>query len=194
MKSGKTGADISSMQGDYPLANTLATRMLAKALDNVNNEKGWSQRTVAKMLGYRASVALSHMALGRVPIPVERTADFARLLKMDPGEFLIAVLEQRYPDLDIRHILANRLAKGAKPATGTTSYLASELEGIANLPLDELPTKIVNVLRDVVGDQNSPRRLISMSEVPIVETIRRRYPDGLTPEQKSKLLAAIDAL
>nr|WP_166175711.1 helix-turn-helix transcriptional regulator [Altererythrobacter segetis] len=91
--------------GDYPLANSEATRMLAAGLEHAAEDKGWSQRTIAKMLNYRASVVLSHMALGRVPIPIDRALQFARLLGMDTAKFLLAVLEQRHPEIDFVKVL-----------------------------------------------------------------------------------------
>src|SRR3546814_12252341 len=106
--------------------------MLATALKRAWNEKRLSQRTLAKQLGYRSSVVLSHMASGRVPIPIERVDDYAQLLEIDEGEFLLAVLEQRYQHLDFRNM-------GAKNEQQSEDGLLEELELNAGQPLSSLP-------------------------------------------------------
>lgn len=181
-----------SLQGDYPLANTEAAKMLAAGLDKVNEEKGWSQRHVARLLNYKTSVVLSHMASGRVPIPIDRSLDFARLLGMDPAIFIMAVMEQRHPNIDFRRILAS-YGKGKAQST-TPSTLAAELESIAGMPLDELPMPVINVLREAVADRNSARRFVRMAEVPLIEHIRRVRPDGLSPAEMKKVQDYITSL
>ncbi|WP_375292199.1 helix-turn-helix domain-containing protein [Sphingomonas melonis] len=177
--------DLNSAAGDYPFGNTHATRMLQAGLEAVEKDKGWSQRQVAKMLNYKTSVVLSHMALGRVPIPIDRALDFARLLKMPAGEFLMAVLEQRYPEIDWPRHLAGMSKKASTKAAD--SYVTSELEALAGTELDSLPQQVVNVLRDVVADRNAPRRWMALHEVPIVETLRDHHPHGLSPAKRKEL-------
>lgn len=184
--------DSSQMQGDYPLANTEASKMLASGLDKVNEEKGWSQRHCARLLNYKTSVVLSHMASGRVPIPIDRSVDFARLLGMDPAVFIMAVMEQRHPNINFRRILAS-YGKG-KAQANTQSALVSELESIAGMPFDDLPITVINVLREVVADRNSARRFMKMSEVPLIETLRACHPEGLTPGDVKKVQDFITTL
>src|SRR3546814_12064454 len=95
---------MTEKRSDYPYEDTRATQMLASAFKKAWDEKRLSQRKLAKQLGYRSSVVLSHMASGRVPIPIERVDDYAQLLEMDEGEFLLAVLEQRSPHLNFRNM------------------------------------------------------------------------------------------
>jgi hypothetical protein len=132
--------------------------MLFEALDRANRDKQQSQRFIAQQLGYKGSVVLSHMAAGRVPIPVDRAVDFARYLGMDQNEFLLAVLEQRHPDIDFNRLLTK--GKAGK-ATKSDSALLDELEALAGKPLDELPIGQVRVMREVVQDANAPRRWVS---------------------------------
>lgn len=190
---GTSSIDLATMRGDYPLANTEACRMLAKALEQANEEKGWSQRSVAKMLNYKNSVALSHMAIGRVPIPVDRAIDFARLLKMEQSEFLIAVLQQRHPEIDFKRVLAS-FSKPSGKSKSNDSMLVTELEAISGVPMDELPVATINVLRDVVADKNGARRWMRMGEVPLIEHIRKSKPEGLSPSETKRLMDFIDAL
>src|SRR4051794_35113776 len=92
----------SSTTDDYPLQGTRAQMMLEEAMKRAQ-VAGRSQRQVAKDdLGYGSSVVLSHMTLGRVPIPIDRAEDIANALGMEPKAFLLAVLEQRHPDIDYR--------------------------------------------------------------------------------------------
>lgn len=178
---------------DYPLATSEATKMLAAGLKQAEEEKGLSQRTIAKQLNYKSSVVLSHMALGRVPIPIDRCLEIARLLKLDSGKFLMAVLHQRHPDIDFARLLgAGKVASGK--TKGEEQYVVSELEAIAGRSLDELPVDKVNVMREVVGDPSPQRRWVSFGELPTVELIRNTHPRGLTPAMRSELRKFLEAL
>ena len=192
--SGQTNVvSIVADPGDYPLAHSEATRMLADGLKQAEEEKGLSQRTIAKMLAYKSSVVLSHMALGRVPIPVDRAPEIARLLKMDSGQFLLAVLQQRHPDIDFARLLAG--AKGKPAAKGAKeSYVVDELTAIAGKSLDDLPVEKVNVMREVVGDPNPQRRWLGYHELPTVELIRQKHPRGLSPAERARMGEFLDAL
>lgn len=184
--------DLNSAAGDYPFGNSHATKMLQEGLAQADKDKGWSQRHVAKLLNYKTSVVLSHMALGRVPIPVDRALDFSRLLRLPAGEFLVAVLEQRHPDIDWTRHLAG-VSKSSK-ARAVESHVTAELESLAGSELDALPQQVVNVLRDVVADRNAPRRWMALNEVPIVESLREHHPGGLSPAKRKELDAFIAKL
>lgn len=183
----------SETDNDFPFAKTEATKMLSKALDTANEEKGWSQRQVAKLLNYKTSVVLSHMAAGRVPIPVDRALDFARLLKMDAGAFLMAVLQQRHPEIDFPRILSG-VTKKAPAKAASSSYVVGELESLAGMELDELPQQTVEILRDVVTDRNAPRRWMGLGDVALVEEVRKAHPHGLSPAQRKAFVEAINGL
>jgi len=185
---------ISSMDPDYPLANSQATRMLAEALARANEERNLSQRQLAKILNYKTSVVLSHMALGRVPIPVDRALDFARLLNMDAPKFLLAVLEQRHPDIDFGRTFG--ISTKSKPVSveGRESYTLEELESIAGKPLDELPVDRINILREAVADPNASRRWLDLGELQLMEAIRAARPSGLSPVERRKVADFIRGL
>jgi hypothetical protein len=167
--------------------------MLSEALDRAQRDKQQSQRFISGQLGYKSSVVLSHMASGRVPIPIDRAVDFARYLGMDQNEFLLAVLEQRFPEVDFRRLLASMKGKGSK-VPASNSALADELASLAGKPLDELPIGIIKVLREAVQDDRAPRRWIAPHEMGIIEQIRRFAPDGLTPAQNKVLGETLAAL
>jgi DNA-binding transcriptional regulator YdaS (Cro superfamily) len=178
---------------DYPLANTEATRMLAEGLKLAEEEKGLSQRSIAKLLNYKSSVVLSHMALGRVPIPIDRCVEIARLLKLESGRFLKAVLQQRHPDIDFDRLLGKSTG-GSTAKARTDSYVVDELQAIAGKSLDELPVEKVDVLREVVGDNNPSRRWLGFNELPTVEVIRQVHPRGLSPADRAKLREFLEGL
>lgn len=89
----------------HPFANSNAAKMLANAFDELRKARGLSQRQLAAMLGYKGSVMLSHMASGRIAVPVSRVSDFASLLGINEPALLLAALEQAYPDTNFRKIL-----------------------------------------------------------------------------------------
>lgn len=96
----------------YPHSETLATQMMADAFRKLELNNGPSQRQMAARLGYKTSVVLSHMALGRVPVPIDRASQLAHALGMDEREFLLAVLEQRHPGIEFRRILTCHRLEG----------------------------------------------------------------------------------
>lgn len=172
---------------EYPFANSRAAKMLAEAFQRASDERGLSQRQLAKSLNYKNSVMLSHMTIGRAPVPIDRVPDLCRILKIDMGEFMIAVLEQRHPELDWVRILAP-LAKGSAPKKAAApSLVVNELEAIARSSLDDLPVQQINVLREVVATRDASRRWLNISEVSVVEQLRRARPNGMTPAEVAKL-------
>jgi transcriptional regulator with XRE-family HTH domain len=180
---------------DYPLARTAAANMLAEGLQRAVVEHGLNQRAVARKLGYKTSVALSHMALGRAPIPIERATDMARILDLDPSAFLHAVLKQRHPDVDFLKLL------GAAPASATPTndnYIVQDLEAIAGCPLEELSNERRMVLMEMLGVSDPSRRWLSVNELAVMEMIRRAFPavatQPLDAATREKLKTALDNL
>jgi hypothetical protein len=173
---------------DYLFANSEATKMLAAGIERVANGTGATQRDIAKQLNYKTSVVLSHMALGRVPIPIDRVPDIARVLALNPSAFLLATLKQRHPDIDFDALLGVQMP--------SESALAAELEAIAGAALDELPSETRQILREVVGSRQPERRWLAHTELPIVELLRSRFPEigpkGLSRSQREMLIACLE--
>lgn len=166
---------------DYPHANSIAARMLADGLRQAAAEKGLSVRQLGKKLGYSQAVVLSHMANGRVPIPLDRALDIAREVGLAPRPFLEAVLYQRHPDIDW-----NLLQSANDP-------LASELERLAGKPLSALGADHQRVLREAVRDAEPGSRWLAIPEIGAVELFRELYPSmqdkGLTADDKATIRA-----
>lgn len=172
-----------------PLADTEATQMLAAGMQRVQAQTGKTQRELASELGYKTSVVLSHMALGRVPIPVDKASDIARVLGLDPMRFLLATLKQRHPGVAFEALLGVRFS--------SESALAAELTSIAGLSLDELGEQTKHVLREVVASAQPTKRWLSVAEIAAVELLRELFPrvqtEGLAPGDRDFLrtLAAL---
>lgn len=168
-----------------PFADTVAARMLAAALKRASDEQAMSLRQVAKILNYKQAVVLSHMSLGRVPIPIDRAVDIADALGLNKSAFLRAVLEQRHPDVDWS------LLGDLGGTIGGNSSLAEELGAILGSPLSTLNTSQRRVMREVVNDTRPDRRWLSVHELPVVEMIRDWIPkireDGLSDEDRSTI-------
>src|SRR5437763_15377370 len=78
--------------------------MLAEGLRFAAQERGVSLREIGRRLGYKQPVVLSHMANGRVPIPIDRAVDIARHVEIPARQLLEAVLQQQHPKVEWRLI------------------------------------------------------------------------------------------
>lgn len=153
---------------DYPLRGTRAQIMLEDAL-KIAQVAGRSQRQVADGLGYKSSVVLSHMAAGRVPIPIDRADDIAAALGMDRHAFLLAVLEQRLPTVDFKSLFN---------ISYSSDRTVGRLESIAGCSLDDLPAETRGVLEEVVAARNPRRRWLAPGELATIELIRTLRPNS----------------
>jgi len=156
--------------GDYPLRGTRAQIMLEEALKGAQ-DAGRSQRQVAHKLGYKSSVVLSHMAAGRVAIPIDRAEDIASELGMDRHAFLLAVLEQRLPKVDLKSLFN---------ISYSSDRTVGRLESIAGCSLDDLPAEARGILEEVVAARNPRRRWLAPAELATIELIRHLRPDSAT--------------
>lgn len=167
-----------AMQNDFPLADSLAARMLAEGLERAKENQGLSIRQIGRQLGYKQAVVLSHMASGRTPIPIDRAEDLAIMLELSVPKFLRAVVEQRHPAVDW-----NMLATAQAPSA--LNPFAAQLEVILGIPLDELNAEQRRVLREVASDRSPGRRWLSVHEMPLVESIRRNPVARMTDDDFS---------
>ncbi|WP_435203725.1 helix-turn-helix domain-containing protein [Qipengyuania sp. 902] len=176
------------MENDYPFADTLACRMLAEGIARAREDNGLSVRQIGKQMGYKTAVVLSHMATGRVPIPIDRAEELAGILGMAKSAFLRAVLIQRHPDVDWES-----LSSSHQP--GSPDNLAFELEAILGARLKDLTREQRAVLREVVGERSPQKRWLSVHELYVVEVLRNAFPqlqtEGMDPDGLEKLISAL---
>ena len=173
------------MNSQIDYRGTRAQVMLDEGLRRAQ-AAGRSQRAVAQELGYKSSVVLSHMGSGRVPIPVDRAREIAAELSLDSDAFVIAVLEQRYPDIDFRALFH---------LSFSSNRTVAKLESIAGCSLDTLPSEVLSVLEEVVAARNPRRRWLAPAELAAIDLIRGLRPDspfgGLSDEDRQAIEKAL---
>ncbi|HCS16804.1 MAG TPA: hypothetical protein DIW45_02500 [Erythrobacter sp.] len=178
-----------TMESDYPLANTPATRMLAEGLARAKDEQGLSVRKIGKQMGYKTAVVLSHMATGRVGIPIDRARELASILDLDEESFLLAVLQQRHPDIEWSRLFQ----RGPSP---DNHGLAMELEAVLGAKLKDLTQEQRAVMREVAGERSPRRRWLSVHELATVTLLRETFPqlttDGLDQADLERIRSAIE--
>ena len=89
----------------YPYINTEPARMMSAAIARLQS-RGVSLRTLAGQLAYKSATVLSQLQRGRLPVPIERSAEIAAILDMDIPAFVRAVLKQRLPGIDFEALFA----------------------------------------------------------------------------------------
>lgn len=172
----------------HPFAGTTAARMLADAIRRKQAE-GVSLRKLAPQLGYKQATVLSHMANGRIPVPIGKATDLALAVGLPQSEFLIAVMDQREPEA---HTL---LAAAPMDFELPPHSFADELVDIAGRPLDGLSAEQKDVMRRVVVDPNPSRRWVAEGEIPALLLLRSLRPnigqDGLSKLDRKLLSEAL---
>lgn len=171
----------------FPFADTEATLMFRSMLDRYVQRNRTSLRKLAAMLGYKQSTVLSHMASGRVPIPIDRAAEFADHLDIPRAVFLPAVLKQRHPDI---------LDAVVGSSDGSTFRVdLTDIVGITNAKMTKTQQKIV---QEMLRDARPEERWLTPTEVPLVNFFREASPQifecGLTAIQRRELKEAIQAI
>lgn len=175
------------MSDDYPLADTTAARMLSEGLARAKHEQGLSIRQIGKQMGYKTAVVLSHMALGRAPIPIDRAEELSDNLGIDKAAFLQAVVRQRHPGISW-HLLTEGRRLSA------SDNLANELEAVLGCTLKDLSNEQRAVMREVAAEARPRRRWLTVHELHAVEVLRVAVPEMRTEGVPSADLTAIQAL
>lgn len=162
-------------EDDFPHADSAAAIMLRNALDRYVSAPGKSLRKLGAKLGYKQAAILSHMASGRVPIPLDRADELARALDINPREFVENVLIQRHP--------------GAYHALQLSSSLTSTPPFLPRL--EEHGEIIMQVLQDIRPAQ----RWLSEKELLTIMAIREARPnfksEGLSTDELQQILAIL---
>lgn len=176
------------MNTDYPLEDSPAARMLSEGLARAKDERGMSVRQVGKLMNYKTAVVLSHMATGRVPIPIDRATQIADILELDQESFLLAVLQQRHPDIEWVSLFRRSSSSG-------DHGLAMELEAVLGTKLKTLTQEQRAVMREVASERSPRRRWLSVHELGFVNRLRERFPqlttDGLDQAEVERIMSAI---
>lgn len=151
----------------YPYAESRAARMLSERLAVASAERWMSTRKLAKLLEIKQASVISHLANGRLPIPIERAVPLAMALQMDVGAFLAAVLEQRFPAVDFSLL-----------ATGSDTHSAGRefgwLDQLSGIKPEQLSSEHARIIGEVARDTHPAERWIEPAEVPYVRQLRDR--------------------
>ena len=171
---------------DPKLADSVAARMLNDALKRASEERGLSLRKVGSLLGYKQAVVLSHMTTGRVPIPIDRAEDIAKVLEIDPATFLQAVVKQRHPRVSWS-LLGNQDKGGDE--------VVHELAVSLGKPLRELSQEQRAVLREVAAEERPRRRWLTVHELTAIDALRELRPaigsEGLEASDLAEIREAL---
>jgi hypothetical protein len=121
-------------------------------------------------------------------VPLDRAAQIARAVQIDPAEFLLAAVEQRTSD-------APKLLRPDDVESSAANGFVGELALIAGGSLDLLDEQHRSVIREVVTDVAPRRRWLSLAELPILLRLRERRPhmqdEGLPAEELQLLLGGL---
>lgn len=183
--------DVPSVKEPYPYADTRAAMMLRNALDRQGRERNLSMRALAKQLGYKQATVLSHMANGRVAIPLERASEIARAVALPASEFLAAAVAQRAPEA-AELLTIDPYASAERDATHSTGFI-TELTGFAGVPPEALNSEQMQVMREVALDPRPLRRWLTAAELPVMVQLRRIRPNISAESLSTRELAAIEA-
>ena len=172
---------MKAVLNELKYADTEAAMLLGGAIAERARER-ISLRELGRRLNYKQPVVLSHMALGRVPIPIDRALEIAAIVGLPPKKFLLAVLEQRHPEVEW-------------PVLIEQADFANELESLAGTLLDDLQVDTKSIIREAVVDPSPVRRWLSIAELATVEMIREMRPhvrtEGLTAEDRKAIREAL---
>ena len=101
-------------------------------------------------------------------------------------EFMLAVLEQRLPDIDWKSFFN---------ISYSSDRTVSRLEAIAGGSLDDLPAETRALLEEVVAARNPARRWLAPAELTTIELIRDLRRDsrqnGLSDEDRQAIARAL---
>jgi transcriptional regulator with XRE-family HTH domain len=178
---------------DFEFAHTRAAQMLREAIAQKRAE-GKSLRDLARKLSYRQSTVLSHMANGRVGVPLSRAVEMARVFGLPAAEFARAVSEQRSGSVFTQAMMGDMPDSEILPLHG--DHFLNELEEIAGRELRHLTEEQKRVLREVVVDPRADRRWVALAELPTLSLLRDLRPGmreaGLSPAEKAALRRALN--
>lgn len=174
------------VENPFPYADTQAAVSLQSALARMKAHQKKSLRQIAKQLNYKQAVVLSHMAKGRIPIPVERAEEIANVLDINPTPFLKMVLKQRFPTISLLFDEEN--------SNPVNLSMDANLTSLGDSLSNATPTQL-SIVRDVLRDHRPEERWLSTPEVFVVSELRKLRPDitrdGLSSDDIHQLQKAL---
>lgn len=155
-----------------------AAQMLAAGLKEYSSKHKGGLRGLATQLGIKQATVLSHMANGRMTIPLNRVRALAEILGLDLQSFALAVLRQRAPELS--EILA--------PQGGG--------EDVSFLRIDEqkIGAEKMHLIKSIIDDPKPVARRAVGREADLLDLLRERRPLGLSEREWRQLFRLIEVV
>lgn len=160
------------MNDALPYAATRAAGILTEALHRYTGAHPGGLRALAARLGIKQATVLSHMATGRIGIPLDRAEELAQLLDINQQMFCAAVLEQRAPS--IFRILVEEGPSASPSDAARNADLRRALVSAELSPEQEA------TIRAILSGGPGCVRWLSENEAALLTTIRECRPMGLT--------------
>lgn len=160
-------------EASHPYVDTAAAKMLSGAVERYTNLNRGGLRALATKLGMKQATVLSHMANGRMAIPLDRAPQLALVLGMDPVNFTKLVLKQRSPE--VFAVLEEEYADRTDQAMAKQ---LAQLEAVL-VGGDAFPPDVLRIIAEVVRDRKPDERWLAIGEVAAVRELRKLRPAGL---------------
>ncbi|WP_298190565.1 hypothetical protein [Novosphingobium sp.] len=133
----------------------------------------------------KQATVLSHMATGRIGIPLDRVEQFAEVLEMNPEEFSFAVIEQREPAmLGLLSRFYGHVCDRAQ--SGELASLIDEMRSTA-----DLSSRQMSDIREILRQRDTPSRLVTGRASELISVIRSARPIGLDDREWERLIAMV---
>jgi hypothetical protein len=167
-------------------ADSRAAAMLAEGLKRYTAQHPGGLRAVAADLEIKQATVLSHMATGRIGIPLDRATELASKLEINVADFCLAVLEQRAPTvykaLDDELVLleSSRLPTGLR-------------EVLAGVTSDRITDEHTQIIGEILATKRPAEKWMRPLEDDIVRVVRDIFPGGLSFTQSRELIDWIKA-
>jgi len=171
-----------------PYAGTRAAAMLKEALARYTSQHKGGLRALAGVIGMNQATVLSHMATGRIGIPLDRVQQFAEVLDLNVEAFSLAVIEQREPAmLSLLQSVYRVETEGTDSAE--RAGLIREIRAAK-----VLSPRQISLIRDIVRDPELSTRVVTGRESELIWKIREARPMGPEDGEWDKLTALIDLI
>lgn len=175
----------SMTSASLPYAGTRAAEMLREALVRYTSQHRGGLRALAATFDMKQATVLSHMATGRIGIPLDRVEQFAEVLEMNVEEFSLAVIEQREPAmLGLLSRLYGHV--GNRAQSGELASLIDEMRSTV-----DLSSRQMEDIRDILRHRGTPARLVTGRASELISAIRSAQPNGLDDREWERLIARV---
>lgn len=166
-------------------ADTKAASMLRNAIARAKYERGTVLKDISGKLGMTQPVVISHMASGRIGIPVDRAPALADLLGMDRLAFTKAVLAQKHP------AAMDAIDLQSLSPVGLEADEVHALQTDAAFSDTTILAAAKDIIAEVMRDRQPDARWLSIRELDAISLLRRLRPSMRTLGLSQHDLAAI---